>query len=105
MNSQPPSQVEKAQPHNSPAHQAATVSYACPFIASLVMVFSRCIASEAITQLLGNLIIVAGLSFGIVALFGLRKYGIRGILAPAIIGIIINGIMLILPWVLPSQGN
>jgi hypothetical protein len=32
--------------------------------------------------------------FGIVALFGVSKYGKKGILAPAIVGIIMNGLLL-----------
>jgi hypothetical protein len=39
-------------------------------------------------------LIAVGLMFGIVALFGISKQGPKGILAPAIVGIIINGLML-----------
>jgi len=37
---------------------------------------------------------VVGLALGVIALFGTRKHGIRGILAPALAGIIINGLLM-----------
>ena len=40
------------------------------------------------------LLILAGFVFGIVALFGTRKHGTKGILGPAIAGVCINGILM-----------
>jgi acyl carrier protein len=37
---------------------------------------------------------VAGLVLGVIALSGIRKYGAKGILAPAVVGIGINGLLL-----------
>jgi hypothetical protein len=37
------------------------------------------------------LLMVVGLLLGILALFGIRKHGVSGILGPAVVGILING--------------
>jgi len=37
---------------------------------------------------------VVGLFLGIIALFGIRKHGARGVLAPALVGIATNGVLL-----------
>jgi len=39
-------------------------------------------------------LIVAGLTLGIVALFATRKHGTKGILAPSLVGIVVNGLLL-----------
>ena len=38
--------------------------------------------------------LIIGLVLGVVALFGIRKHGTKGILAPALVGILINGLLL-----------
>ena len=43
-------------------------------------------------------LIGAGIVFGIAALFGVHKHGKRGILVPAIIGIIMNALLLVGYW-------
>lgn len=58
------------------------------------MMFSRQIGARVIIELVALLLIVVGLVFGVVALFGMRTHGKSGILAPAIVGIIINGLLL-----------
>lgn len=55
--------------------------------------FSRQIGARVIIELVSLLLMVVGLVFGIVALFGIRTHGKSGILAPAIVGIIINGLL------------
>lgn len=45
-------------------------------------------------------LIAVGLAFGIAALLGISKQGAKGILAPALVGIIING--LLLPFVVAN---
>ena len=40
------------------------------------------------------LFMVIGFVLGIIALFGIRKYGTKGILIPALVGIILNGVIL-----------
>jgi hypothetical protein len=41
------------------------------------------------------LLIAVGLVSGIVALFGVSKHGKKGILVPAIVGIIISGLLIL----------
>ena len=37
---------------------------------------------------------VVGLALGVISLFGIRKHGARQILVPALVGILINGLLL-----------
>lgn len=76
------------------AHQAAKLSWVCPIIIFLLLVAGKQAISPLILDLIGLLLIVVGLIFGIIALFGISKHGTKGILAPAIVGIIINGLLL-----------
>jgi uncharacterized membrane protein YeaQ/YmgE (transglycosylase-associated protein family) len=76
------------------AHQAAKLSWACPIIVFLLLMFGRQVSSPVILDLIALLLIVVGLIFGVIALFGISKHGRKGILAPAIVGIIINGLLL-----------
>src|ERR1700722_539075 len=76
------------------AHQAAKLSWVCPIIVFVLVTFGGHIGSRVIIELIALLLIVVGLIFGIVALFGISRHGSRGILAPAIVGMIINGLLL-----------
>jgi hypothetical protein len=76
------------------AHQAAKLSWVCPIIVFLLLMFGRQVSSPVVLDLIALLIIVVGLIFGVIALFGISKHGRKGILAPAIVGIIINGLLL-----------
>lgn len=49
-----------------------------------------------LTGIIEVLLVVAGLVFGIVALLGIRKHGRKGILKPAIAGIIANAFLILL---------
>jgi hypothetical protein len=74
----------------------AHLSWACPIVAFLLVVFGRQLGVRVIIGPVGLLLIVAGLIFGVVALFGVSKHGTKGILAPAIVGIILNGLLLLI---------
>jgi hypothetical protein len=52
-------------------------------------------SARIITGSLCTLLIGLGFFFGITALFGIRRYGGKGILGRAIAGIVINGLLLI----------
>jgi hypothetical protein len=78
------------------SHQAAKLSWACPIIIFVLLMFNRQIGARVIIELVALLLIVVGLIFGIIALFGIPKHGTKGILAPAIVGIIINGLLLLI---------
>jgi uncharacterized membrane protein YeaQ/YmgE (transglycosylase-associated protein family) len=75
-------------------HQAAKLSWVCPIIIFLMLMFGRQAGSRVIIELVALSLIVVGLVLGVVALFGMRTHGKSGILAPAIVGIIINGVLL-----------
>jgi hypothetical protein len=78
------------------AHQAAKLSWVCPIIIFLLLVAGKQVSSPVILDLIALLLIVVGLLFGVIALFGISKHGTKGILAPAIVGIIINGLLLLI---------
>jgi hypothetical protein len=56
--------------------------------------FTRQIGAPVIIDLIALLLMVAGLVFGVVALLGISKHGMKGILGPALAGIIINLLLL-----------
>lgn len=79
------------------SHQAAKLSWVCPLMIFLISVVRRQIGSPTvmvICDLVALLLVLVGLIFGIVALFGISRHGKKGILIPAIVGIIINGLLL-----------
>jgi len=76
------------------AHQAAKLSWVCPIIVFLLLTFGRQAGARVIIELVALLLIVVGFVFGVIALFGMRTHGSKGILAPAIVGIIINALLL-----------
>jgi uncharacterized membrane protein YeaQ/YmgE (transglycosylase-associated protein family) len=78
------------------AYQAAQLSWICPIIMYLILVADKQISSPMILDLVALVLIVVGLIFGIIALSGISKHGSKGLLAPAIVGIIINGILLLI---------
>lgn len=94
---QPPLNMDtQPQPKaKSFSHQAARLSWVCPVILFVLLMFSRQIGAPVIIDLIGLVLILAGLISGIIALFGIPKQGSKGILASAIIGIIINGLLLL----------
>jgi hypothetical protein len=47
-----------------------------------------------IIELTALVLILVGMIFGVVALFGISKHGAKRILAPALAGIVINGLLL-----------
>jgi hypothetical protein len=82
------------------SHLAAKLSWVCPIITIIIfvlLIFGRQLVARKIVAGVASsalLLVVIGLILGIVALFGISKHGTKGILAPAIVGIIINGLLL-----------
>jgi hypothetical protein len=82
------------------SHLAATLSWVCPIITIIVfvlLIFGRQVVARKMFAGIASSVlwlVVVGLILGIVALFGISKHGTKGILAPAIVGIIINGLLL-----------
>jgi hypothetical protein len=76
------------------SQQAAKLSWVCPLLIVVLLMFSRQAGAQAIIELVSLLLMVVGLVFGVVALFGIRTRGKSGILAPAIVGLVINSLLL-----------
>ena len=76
------------------SHQAAKLSWVCPIIVFLLLTFGGRIGARVIIELVALFLLVMGFAFGVIALFGMRTHGKRGILAPAIVGIIISSFLL-----------
>jgi len=76
------------------SHQAAKLSWVCPIIVFLLLALGGRVGARVIIELVALLLIVVGFVFGVIALFGIRTHGKRGILAPASVGIVINALLL-----------
>jgi hypothetical protein len=76
------------------AHQAARASWLGPILIFLLFAFAHQVAARVLLELIALVLIVAGISLGVAALFGIRKHGRKGILAPALVGIALNGLLL-----------
>src|SRR5690349_17641055 len=84
----------KITPQNTGfAREAAKASWASSVIVFLILALGSRTGAKAILELVSLVLILLGLSLGFIALFGIRKHGMKGILAPAITGIIINGLL------------
>ena len=76
------------------SHQAAKLSWVCPILVVLLLACGGRVGARVILELAALLLIVVGFVFGLIALFGVRAHGSRSILAPALVGILINGLLL-----------
>lgn len=107
MNSQPP--IISPQPPPLPASgkpfafQAAQASLFAPLVAVgigiVVNIGTGSQAAPVVKIVTGSvcvLLIVLGFVFGIVALFGVRRHGTKGIVGRAIAGVCINGFLVAL---------
>ena len=83
-----------AIPEKSWAHQVAKASWASAVIFMVTIAFGGRFAWAMVMELIALVMVSAGFIFGIVALFGIPKHGSKGILAPAIVGLLINGLLL-----------
>ncbi len=79
------------------AHQAAKASWIICVVVLLLNGFGRrMVGMGAVLDLVAFAGILVGLVLGVVALFGIRKYGTKGILANALVGIVISGLFLLI---------
>src|SRR5438876_9287575 len=76
------------------ASQAAKGSWVSAAMIFLLVALGQRTGARVIIEFVALFIMVAGLILGVIALFGIRKYGTKGILAPAVVGIAINGLLL-----------
>ena len=75
-------------------HQAAKLSWVCPIIVFVLGAFATHSPARLIIELVALLLMIVGFVSGIVALFGVPRHGRNGILAPAVVGIVINALLL-----------
>jgi len=77
------------------------LGWICPVVSLVVfafLIFDSQIVARKIRPIFVEfalLLIAVGLVSGIVALFGVSKHGKKGILVPAIVGIIISGLLIL----------
>jgi hypothetical protein len=82
--------------------EMARASWLTPIVATVVNValvtsqIGKSSSPNPVQIVLGPVFVLGGLVLGIVALFGIRKYGSRKILAPALIGIGINIFLIVM---------
>lgn len=77
-------------------HQAARFSFWAPLTAVAIGFFTSSFGQTERLIIGGiNLVLVlAGFVLGVVALFGIRRHGARGILAYSLCGVVLNGLIL-----------
>ena len=80
------------------AQQAAKGSWASFIVVVLMLGIGRSSGSAAILDMAGIILAVMGIMAGIIALCGIRKHGVKKILAPALVGIVLNGFLVFI-WV------
>jgi hypothetical protein len=91
---EPSSHQSPSEPSTAFPHQAAKASWVCAVIVFLLVAFGGRTGAKAILELVALVIMAIGSLLGIVALFGIPKHGAKGILAPALVGIILNGLLI-----------
>jgi hypothetical protein len=100
---------------NTAFHQLAKASWVAPLIAMCLSCFAGAAArgntDRMVSMILGFVYIVlilGGLVCGIIALCGVKRHGRTGILAPAIVGVVLNGVIVLaivamIPMVLTAR--
>lgn len=87
-------------PQRAPLWQTlAKASWICPIVMVCMITASRYLPrARSIVDVVALLLALIGFLLGVVSLFGIRRYGRKKILAPAFVGIAINGFF-VLVWV------
>jgi hypothetical protein len=76
------------------AYEAARASWTGPIVIFFLLTFGHQVTTRAVLDLIALGLIVVGISCAVVALCGIRKHGTKGILGPALVGIVLNGLLL-----------
>jgi uncharacterized membrane protein HdeD (DUF308 family) len=89
------------QPRQHPAfaHRAAKGSWLCVLALILVAILGGAAQrhfgeARLVFELIAFMLMVLGFAFGVTDLFGIPRYGTKGILAESLVGIILNGVLL-----------
>jgi hypothetical protein len=93
----PPSLPAAKKPFVFQAAQASILAPAISIVTSIIINSGGQLPplARGIAGISCILLILLGFIFGIIALFGIRRYGKRGILGRAIAGLCINGILIV----------
>ncbi len=75
------------------AHQAARGSWIAPFVGAFLGTFVRRSFGAGVYDLVMVLFVLSGIALGVIGIAGIPRYGRKGILAPAIIGLTLNGLL------------
>lgn len=78
------------------SQQAARASWMAPVISIGVLIFvcSQVSIAQVISEIVILLLCITGLVLGVVSLFGVRRYGVKNILVPAVLGVAANLLLL-----------
>jgi len=86
-----------SEPRPSSAfHTAAQASWVAFLVFLAVGIFGRGALPPLFRDVLSIAIVLVGFVLAIVALFGIRRHGRKGILAPALVGLGLNGLFLLI---------
>ena len=94
----PASQPPAAPPppgKRSAAQQAASASWQFPLVFAMVGSFLRGAMGGFVADLLVMAGVLAGIALGIFALVRIRRDGTKGVLVPAIVGLALCGLLLV----------
>ena len=92
--SSPPPVTTAPQQVNAFPHQAAKASWASAALVFILVAFGRRTGATVVIELIALALMLVGLALGVISLFGIRRHGTKHILAPALVGILINGLLL-----------
>ena len=81
-------------PKTAFAFQAAKASWVSAVVVFFLITIGGRTGGKALIELLALLLIFVGLVLGVIALFGVRRHGTKGILAHSLAGILINGLLI-----------
>ena len=76
------------------SRQAAKASWTSVIAILVLGIFGQASGSMIFIDLLSLVFMCTGFSLGAISLLGIRKYGAKGILMPAMVGLILNGLLL-----------
>src|SRR6266540_1637911 len=92
--SSPPPVTTAPQQVKAFPHQAAKASWASAALVFILVAFGRRTGATVVIELIALALMLVGLALGVISLFGIRRHGTKHILAPALVGILINGLLL-----------
>jgi hypothetical protein len=73
--------------------RAANGSLICGVSIFVLLLVGGSTGAKVVIELVALVLIVAGLILGAIGLFAIRRHGVKGILLPALVGIVINGLL------------